>query len=183
MPRYVALLRAINVGGRVVKMDRLRALFEENGFTKVETFIASGNVIFNSTSTSGPALERKIEKQLRTALGYEVATFVRTLAEVQQVAVYEPFSAAVTATPYHAIYISFLRTPPSPEARRALAALRSPTDDFHIEGRELYWLSRVPFGESKIAGPLIERILGMPGTSRSTTSVRKLAARCADAKK
>jgi uncharacterized protein (DUF1697 family) len=181
MPRYIALLRAINVGGRVVKMDRLRALFEESGFSQVDTFIASGNVLFNSSSTSAPALERKIEKQLRAALGYDVATFVRTPAEVQQVAAYEPFPAAVTAAPYHAIYISFLREPPSAEARRAVAALRSPTDDFHIQGRELYWLSRVPFGDSKIAGPLLEKILGIPATSRSTTSVRKLAAKCAAA--
>jgi uncharacterized protein (DUF1697 family) len=181
MPRYIALLRAINVGGRVVKMDRLRALFEENGFSQVDTFIASGNVLFNSSSKSGPALERKIEKQLRASLGYDVATFVRTVAEVQQVAVYEPFSAAVMATPYHGLYVSFLRDPPSADARRAVAALRSPTDDFHIEGRELYWLSRVPFGESKIAGPLVEKILGMPATSRSVTSVRKLAAKCAAA--
>jgi uncharacterized protein (DUF1697 family) len=180
MPRYIALLRAINVGGRVVKMDRLRALFEDSGFSQVETFIASGNVLFNSSSKSGPALERKIEKQLRASLGYDVATFVRTLTEVQQVAAYEPFSAAVMATPYHAIYISFLREPPSAEARRAVAALRGPTDDFHIQGRELYWLSRVPFGESKVAGPLLERILGMPATSRNVTSVRKLAARCVD---
>ena len=66
-------------------------------------------MLFNSPSTSAPALERKIEKQLRASLGYDVATFVRTPAEVQQVAAYEPFSAAVTAAPYHAIYISFLR--------------------------------------------------------------------------
>jgi len=181
MPRYIALLRAINVGGRVVKMDRLRALFEELGLSQVKTFIASGNVLFTSSSKSGPALERKIERQLRAALGYEVATFVRTLAEVQQVAAYEPFSAAVTATAYHAIYVSFLREPPSAEARAAVAALCSPTDDFHVQGRELYWLSRVPFSESKVAGPLLERILGMPATSRSVTSVRKLAAKCADA--
>jgi uncharacterized protein (DUF1697 family) len=180
MPRYIALLRAINVGGHVVKMDRLRALFEALGFSEVETFIASGNILFNSSSRSGPALERKIEKHLRASLGYEVATFVRTLAEMQQVAGHEPFSAAVTSVPYHAIYVSFLRDPPSAAARRAVAALRSTTDDFHIHGRELYWLSRVPFGDSKIAGPLLERILRMPATSRNITSLRKLAARCAD---
>ena len=180
MPRYIALLRAINVGGRVIKMDRLRALFEALGLSEVETFIASGNVLFNSSSRSGPALERTIEKHLRASLGYEVATFVRTLAEVQQVAVHEPFSAAVTSVPYYAIYVSFLREPPPAAARRAVAALRSATDDFHIHGRELYWLSRVPFSESTIAGPRLERILGMPATSRNITSVRKLAARCAD---
>jgi uncharacterized protein (DUF1697 family) len=181
MPRYIALLRAINVGGRVVKMDRLRALFEEGGFSQVETFIASGNVLFNSSSKSGPALERKIEKLLRASLGYEVATFVRTLAEVQQVAAYEPFSSAVMARPYHGLYVSFLRDAPSAAARRAVEALSGPNEDFHIHERELFWLSRVPFGESKVAGPSLERILGMPATMRNVTSLRKLAARCADA--
>ena len=181
MPRYVALLRAINVGGRVVKMDRLRSLFEELGFSRVDTFIASGNVLFNSSRHSGSALERQIESHLRAALGYEVAAFVRTPEELRQAAAYEPFSAAAMARPYHGIYVSFLRDAPSAAARRAIEALSGPADDFHIHRRELYWLSRVPFGESKIAGPLLERILGMPATSRSVTSLRKLAARCAAA--
>src|SRR4030095_12804333 len=84
MPRYVAFLRAINVGGHIVKMDQLRKLFTQLGFTDVETFIASGNVLFTSPSKSGAALEAKIEKHLKAALGYEVATFVRTATEVCQ---------------------------------------------------------------------------------------------------
>ena len=61
MPRYVAFLRAINVGGHTVKMDQLRRLFERLGFSKVETFIASGNVIFESASRSAKALEKNTE--------------------------------------------------------------------------------------------------------------------------
>ena len=91
MPRYVAFLRAINVGGRVVKMERLRQLFEELGFAKVETFIASGNVIFESRSQSAPALQKKIESYLHKFLGYEVATFLRTDAELAKIAVYRAF--------------------------------------------------------------------------------------------
>ena len=56
MPRYVAFLRAINVGGHVVKMERLRALFEDLGFAKVETLIASGNVIFETRAEDAGAL-------------------------------------------------------------------------------------------------------------------------------
>ena len=68
MPRLVAFLRAINVGGHIVKMDQLRKLFAELGFANVETFIARGNVLFDSSSKSGPALEKKIEKHLKAAL-------------------------------------------------------------------------------------------------------------------
>ena len=170
MPRYVAFLRAINVGGHIVKMDRLRKLFTQLGLTDVETFIASGNVLFTSPSKSGPALEKKIEKHLNAALGYEVATFVRTAAEVCQAAAHEPFSAALMKAPYHDLYVSFLRNAPPSAAQRAVEALRSPNDEFHINARELYWLSRVPFSESKVGGALLEKILGMPATMRSVTS-------------
>jgi len=183
MPRYVALLRAINVGGHIVKMDQLRKLFAELGLSNVETFIASGNVLFDSPSKSGPALEKKIEKHLKAALGYEVATFVRTAGEVCEAAAHEPFSPAAMKTPYHGLYVSFLRDAPAAAAQRALDALRSPSDDFHINARELYWLSRVPFGESKVGGALLEKTLGMPATMRSVTTVRKLAAKCAGAAK
>ncbi len=75
MTRYFAFLRAINVGGHVVKVDRLRQIFESLGVSSVETFIASGNVIFESTSKSVRILEKRIESGLREALGYEVVTF------------------------------------------------------------------------------------------------------------
>ena len=64
MPRYVAFLRAVNVGGRIVKMDALRGHFAAAGFANVETFIASGNVIFDTRAKAGPALEAKIEAAL-----------------------------------------------------------------------------------------------------------------------
>src|SRR5205814_3611258 len=76
MPRYVAFLRAINVGGHIVKMDDLRRQFEKLGFTDVQTFIASGNVIFTSPSKDGKALERRIEERLEKAIRYEVRTCV-----------------------------------------------------------------------------------------------------------
>jgi len=181
MPRFIAFLRAINVGGHTVKMERLRKEFEALGLKDVETFIASGNVLFTSPSKSGPALEKKIEKHLEAALGYEVATFVRTAAEVCQAAAHEPFSAAVMKAPYHNLYVSFLRDAPAASARRAVEALRSSNHEFHINARELYWLSRVPFSESKIGGALLEKTLGGPATMRSVTTVRKLAAKCGNA--
>ena len=84
--RYVAFLRAINVGGRhLVKMDALRRLFEELGFTNVETFIASGNVVFESKSRSAASLEKAIEAHLQKSLGYEVKTFIRSESEVAEI--------------------------------------------------------------------------------------------------
>ena len=67
MPRVIAFLRAINVGGRTVKMDRLRGLFADAGFRNVETFIASANVIFDSPGKTTAGIERKIEAGLRVS--------------------------------------------------------------------------------------------------------------------
>ena len=92
MTRYFAFLRAINVGGHVIKMDRLRQIFESLGFYKVETFIASGNVVFESRSGNLKSLEQKIEQGLREDLGYEVVTFIRTEAELLEIATYQPFA-------------------------------------------------------------------------------------------
>ena len=76
MPKFVAFLRAINVGGHLVKMDQLRSLLEELGFVNVETFIASGNVIFESRAGATAPLERKIERVLRDGLGGRAAVRV-----------------------------------------------------------------------------------------------------------
>ena len=88
MSRWIAFLRAINVGGHTVKMNHLRQLFESLGYSSVETFIASGNVVFEAASKNAGMLEKKIENGLREALDYEVATFIRTDAELADIANY-----------------------------------------------------------------------------------------------
>jgi uncharacterized protein (DUF1697 family) len=89
--RSIAFLRAINVGGHTVKMDRLRTLFAELGLANVATYIASGNVIFETPKTSTGKLEVQIEQHLQQALGHEVITFVRTVPEVAAIVGYAPF--------------------------------------------------------------------------------------------
>src|SRR5215471_21526480 len=92
MFRFFAFLRAINVGcGRTVKMQSLRQVFESLGFSKVATFITSGNVVFETTTKEAETLERKIERALKEALGYEVRTFIRGEAELTKIAHYHPF--------------------------------------------------------------------------------------------
>lgn len=177
MPQYITFLRAINVGGHTVKMDQLRRLFEALGFANVETFIASGNVIFESPSKSAKALENKIEKHLHESLGYEVATFLRTTAELAAVAQYQPFSATELNDKGNRLYIAFTADPPSAAAKQKLLAGATETDEFHIHGREIYWLCRKQFHESKFSGALLEKILGMPATVRNVTTVRKMAAK------
>ncbi len=173
MPRYVALLRAINVGGHVVKMDRLRALFAEMGHTNVETFIASGNVIFDAITRKAATLERSIEQHLHAALGYEVATFVRTPDELAAIVALEPFGVSA-GEETRRIYVSFLREAPSEAYVAWLMSFRSDVDDFRVFGRETYWACRVSMLDSRYGKAKGDR--ETPSTSRNMTTVRKLAA-------
>jgi uncharacterized protein (DUF1697 family) len=178
MPRYVAFLRAINVGGHVVKMDQLRRLFEETSLANVETFIASGNVIFESRANAN-TLEGKIEKHLKQNLGYEVATFLRTIPEITAIADYRPFSNAELSSNGDRLYVGFLPAPPAKEATRRVLSLAGAVDDFHAYGRELYWLCRKSFSESEVSGALLEKTLGMPATFRNVNTIRRLVSKYA----
>src|ERR1041385_374754 len=82
MPRLVAFLRAINVGGHIVEMAKLKQLFEKLSLTGVETFIDSGNVIFDAPKAAPGTLERKIAAHLEKSLGYEGVTFLRSPNEL-----------------------------------------------------------------------------------------------------
>lgn len=174
MHRRVAFLRAINVGGRNVKMERLRELFESLGFGGVQTFIASGNVVFNSGEKNAAALERQIEEELERALGFEVATFIRTTAELPAIAEFQPFPPAEIDAAY-TLSIAFLKSPPHEEGLEKLADRHSEIDDFHVRGREVYWLCHTRASDSRFSGAVLERTLGMPATFRNVTTVRKLA--------
>jgi uncharacterized protein (DUF1697 family) len=176
--RYIAFLRAINVGGHIVKMDKLRELFEALGFANVETFIASGNVLFDSPSKSAPALEKKIEKHLADALGYEVATFIRTPAELKAVADFAPFSDEMLegkAT----VYVAFLKEAIGKELEPKVMAFTSPNDAFHLNERELYWLCRVSSHESKFSAAALERAIKLPVTFRNMNTPQRIAAKFA----
>src|SRR4029077_5658519 len=86
MPCYAAFLRAVNVGGRIVKMEDLRRHLAAMGLANVETLIASGNVVFDAPAKSAEPLQARIEAGLKKSLGYEVKTFVRSSEEIAAVA-------------------------------------------------------------------------------------------------
>ncbi|HYI93311.1 MAG TPA: DUF1697 domain-containing protein [Bryobacteraceae bacterium] len=176
MPRYIAFLRAINVGGRVVTMERLRTLFADMGFTNVQTFIASGNVIFDAKSVATKKLQKDIERQLEASLGYSVATFLRTAEELRAVSLYEPFAADAIAES-RAFCIGFLTENLTPESKSALMLLKTDIDDFHVHDREVYWLCHKKQSESTFSNRLFERSTKALTTFRNATTVAKLAAK------
>ncbi|MFD0407537.1 DUF1697 domain-containing protein [Kitasatospora sp. NPDC127116] len=107
---YIAFLRAVNVGGRTVRMERLRALFTELGLGNVRSYIQSGNVFFSTDEPDRAALTARIEEHLEQALGYPVPALLRTVDEVAGLLAAEPFRG-VEMTPDVRLVVAFLSEP------------------------------------------------------------------------
>jgi uncharacterized protein (DUF1697 family) len=167
--KYVAFLRGINVGGHaIIKMADLRQMFEALGLEGVETYIQSGNVIFESEDDAD-VLTKQIERQLEKDTGYKVQPFVRTIREVHFIAKKSPFTAISGET----VHVTFLNKKPDKKSQQALMSLKSKVDDFVIKGREIYNLRR-DREKSIFSNNLIEKTFQMRSTTRNMTVIKKI---------
>ena len=184
MRTYVAFIRAIFH----IKMERLRRPVEAAGYENVDTYLASGNIIFSadapvtgSSEVDSPnaggaeedattILERDVERALGDELGKEMDAFIRPIGHLREIAAYRPFEDYDN----HTVYIAFLKDAPGEEAAEKLAAHATEINEFHIDGREVYWLCRTKQRESSFSGSVLERTLGMPATLRNARTVRRI---------
>lgn len=178
--RYIALLRAINVGSHTVTMARLRDLFAGMDFGNVSTFIASGNVLFDSRARSAAALEERIAGELELALGFEVATFLRTRDEIRAISEHVPFGEPPTVSRPNprapvSYFVGFLRSAPDQAAIARLMSFEDAVNSFRVHGRELYWRRTGDSTSTRFSGATLERVLEMPATVRNLNTVVKLA--------
>lgn len=175
MDRYVAFLRGMNLGGRRIKNEDLRAGVAELGFGGVATFRASGNVVFEVEDGEKPAaVSARLEEGLSEALGYEVPVFLRTDAEVRAIAAGEPFDAAQVKASKGKLQVVFLREKPKAAAVKEALALATDEDRLQIEGRELYWLPSGGISESELDLNSIGATLGLT-TVRTKGTVDQIA--------
>jgi uncharacterized protein (DUF1697 family) len=157
-------------------MDQLKGIFGSLGFSSVATFLASGNVVFDSPVGDTEELRRVIETGLRESLGFSVPAILRTAAALQRVAVHEAFSKAKLETAT-ALNVGFLHGAPGEEAVSRLMRLRSEIDDFHVNEREVYWLCRVKQSDSSFSNAVLEKAIGSTSTLRTLSTVKKIAAK------
>lgn len=180
MPKHIAFLKAINVGGHTVKMDYLKKLFEQMSFEKVETFIASGNVVFETKTKSIDSIKKKIETELEKSLGYRVATFIRTTIGLNEIAKYKPFKESDLNNTQNSLYIGLLDCQPDKDSEKRVLAFSDEANEFHFHNKELYWLCRKNFSDSGISGKTLEKALGMETTIRNSTTIRKIVLKYCD---
>jgi len=158
-------------------MEDLRERFEALGLSNITTFIASGNVVFETRASNARALEKRIERQLQEWLGYAVATFIRSSSELSAIAAYQPYPIRDLEVAGNSLYIALLPAPPGSEVQQKLLSFRTAVDDFRIHEREIYWLSRGKMSESAFSGALLEKTIRMPATIRNVNTLRRLAAK------
>lgn len=156
-------------------MSVLCEVFESLNFSGVATFLASGNVVFETKAKDIRTLEKRIERRLLDALGYHVPVFIRTDAEVKEIAALEPFGRSQL----HGadVNVIFLADSLDEKSKAKATALRSKTDGFRIRGREIYWWRRRKPGTSLFSTVPFEKVLQEPFTVRSTNTIRKLVAK------
>ncbi len=172
MTRYIAFLRAINVGGRIVKMDDLKKIMAIPGLKNIITYIQSGNVVFDSAETDKGLLTKKIEKKLLTALGYEVTTFVKTIPDIESTIKKNPFKKIPEEMGLH---VSFLATVPDAELVKQLLLLQNENEQFNVMGTEAYILVRKgAYGETKFSNTFLEKKLKTQATTRNWATVNKM---------
>ena len=182
MFRFIAFLRAINVGGgRTVKMEPLRQVFESLGFSAVATFIASGNVVFETRTKKTKMLERKIEGALKEALGYEVRTFVRGEAELAKIANYQPFPQSKFDETWQSNII-FLADKLNDKLKQKVNALGTHTDAFEVHGREIYWRRRRKQNGALFSTVPLEKILGPAFTVREAHTIKRIVSKYCSSK-
>jgi uncharacterized protein (DUF1697 family) len=174
MPRYVALFGSINVGGNRLTMAELRAAFEADGLSAVETVVASGNVLFDHPPRPDQGLEEKLTRMMRDRFGMESAALVRSRAGLASAIAGNPFAADGEERFVHTM---FLDRPVDTDAYNALVAGHDGPERIAAGDRAVHIDYVEGAGRSQLTGRLIERRLSCKGTARNLRSMRRILAK------
>jgi uncharacterized protein (DUF1697 family) len=172
MTTYIALLRGVNVGGNVLKMERLRELCDQIGFKNIRTYVQSGNVVFNATGTP-TKLARGLERKLVGQSRLPVSVILISQGELKAVIAGNPF-AKRRGVDLSRLHVTFLDAAGEPGAASALGSLDCGDDEFHHKGNSLYLYCPNGYARSKLVNSRLERAFGVKCTTRNWNTVNAL---------
>jgi len=174
--KYIALLRGINVGGKnKLPMKQLAALFGSAGCTDVETYIQSGNVAFAASPSLAKSLPMGIATAINDAFGYNVPVVLRSAAELSRVVKANPFLNS--GADHKKLQVAFLADKPKAKQIASLDPNRSPSDEFQVQGSEIFMHCPNGLGKSKLTNQYFDRQLGTMSTIRNWRTVLALLER------
>ncbi|HET6251405.1 MAG TPA: DUF1697 domain-containing protein [Tepidisphaeraceae bacterium] len=170
MPTHFALLRGINVGGNILKMDHLKEIWLELGFKNARTCLQSGNVVFDATKPSAEKIQRRLISETRLP----VTVILRTTAEMAQIVAGNPFLPDKADDASH-LHVTFLKSEPAEGDLQKLGQIRTGDDRLKAIGKEIYLYCPGGYGRTRLSNNAMERALGIKATTRNWNTTRKLA--------
>ena len=171
MIAHISMLRGINVGGKNrIKMEELRELYETLGFENVQTYVQSGNVIFESTDADITKIANRIEKKIKGVTGLDIPVFIRTRSEFQGLVKNTPFAGKDTTK----LHVTFLSEVPQYLPVDEINAAKARNEEFSISGREIYLYCPNGYGITKLSNNFFERKLNVLATTRNWNTVNVL---------
>jgi uncharacterized protein (DUF1697 family) len=174
MPTYISLLRGINVSGqKSIRMAEMTHLYETLGLKMVQTYLQSGNIVFESDEFDGSILVDRIEAKIEKTFGFHVAVFIRTLGEFRHIFNHNPFLRDRNEDPAK-LYVSFLYSLPKKELVNRLTAQISEEDKFIPGEKEIYLFCLHGYGKTKLSNNYFEKKLSVSATTRNWNTVTAL---------
>ena len=172
MSKYISMLRGINVGGqRKVRMDDLKSVYESLQFKNVQTYIQSGNVIFESSQGDIPVLTDTIEKGIEAGFGFPVPVTIRSRGDILKVLRGNPFKDREDQSKLH---VTFLKTNPAADLVSSIDECGSNGEQLRILKREIYLYCPNGYGRSKLSNSFLEKKLAVVATTRNWKTVQAL---------
>lgn len=174
MPRYIALLRGINVGGNtMIKMSELKKTFESLGFENVATYINSGNIAFDCRKVDEERLVAKIEKVIERDFGKKVAVMMRTQDEIRDILGRNPFEGQFES--HKEMHVLFMNEAMPDDKRDLLIEKQTENERFAVDGREIFCHLRLGVADSLLGKGFIDKKLKVPITGRNWRTVEAIA--------
>lgn len=168
------MLRGINVGGRnMIKMDALRDIYQSLGLRNPQTYIQSGNVLFETGKANLAIEAKRVEDEIERLYQFRPLVILRSSSELQNSIALNPFAGRTEIHPSKLLVV-FLAQDPDPQAREIIARIKTDPEEVKIEGRELYIYFPNGMGTSKLQIPTIEKAIKTRGTARNWNTVTKL---------
>src|SRR5579859_5203176 len=167
MTRYIALLRAVNVGGhKPISMDSLRELLEQLGLSEPRSLLQSGNLVFGARDTSPPALERTLGAQAQKRLGLQTEFFVRTAEEWKKAIAGNPFPQQAKEDPSHLVMLVMKHAPTAHNVDELQNSIGG-RELVRVSGRQAYITYPDGIGRSPLTNAILEKRLGGPATAQN----------------
>ncbi len=177
METYISLLRGINVSGKnKIKMTDLKRSFESHGFLNVQTYIQSGNVIFQYKHGYEKQLEDKIQHLIKSVFGFDVPVVIRTFQDFKDIISATPFSAKEETMQY----VTFLKSAPDSFPDDKINPAKNESEIVSIVDKNIYLYCPIGYGRTKLSNAFFEKKLKQTATTRNWKTIRTLCDMAAD---